>query len=136
MSDKKIIAVAGATGAQASGLVDSILKDMDGPYSVRALTRDPSSAKSRALAEAGAEVVAANVDDEESLKRAFDGAYGAYCVTFYWEHYSPDLEIKHGGALAAACKSAGVQHAIWSTFEDVRQYMADHDRRINLALLH
>jgi len=134
MSDKKIIAVSGATGAQASGLVQSILIDKDGPYSVRALTRDPSSAKARALADAGAEVVAANVDDEESLKRAFDGAYGAYCVTFYWEHYSPDLEIKHGGALASACKSAGVQHAIWSTFEDVRQYMHEHDKRMPLLM--
>ena len=134
MSDKKIIAVAGATGAQASGLVHSILKDKNGPYSVRALTRDPSSAKARALADAGAEVVAANVDDEESLKRAFDGAYGAYCVTFYWEHYSPDLEIQHGTALASACKATGVQHAIWSTFEDVRQYMADHDRRMPLLM--
>ena len=58
VSDKKIIAVAGATGAQGGGLARAILADPDGGFAVRALTRDPSSDAAKALADAGAEVVA------------------------------------------------------------------------------
>ena len=95
MADKKTIAVMGATGAQGGGLVRAILADPRAAFAVRALTRDANSDKARALAELGAEVVAADVDDVESLKRAFDGAYGAYCVTFFWEHFSPEKEAAH-----------------------------------------
>ena len=83
MSGKKIIAVVGATGAQGGGLVRAILGDKDSSFSVRALTRNVDSEKSKNLVKMGAEVVAADVNDVESVKRAFDDAYGAYCVTFY-----------------------------------------------------
>ena len=82
MAEKRIIAVVGATGAQGGGLVRAILSDPRGGFSARSLTRDVNSDKAKALAKLGAEVVAADVDDVESLKRAFEGAYGAYCVTF------------------------------------------------------
>ena len=60
-----------------------------------------------ALANAGAEVVAAQRRDPESLKRAFAGAYGAYCVTFFWAHYSPEKELAQARAQAEAAKTAG-----------------------------
>jgi D-arabinose 1-dehydrogenase-like Zn-dependent alcohol dehydrogenase len=90
MADNKIIAVVGATGAQGGGLVRAILADPHGGFAARAITRDVSSEKARALAQLGAEVVAANVDDEASMERALEGAYGAYFVTFFWDHFSPD----------------------------------------------
>ena len=93
MAEKKVIAVLGATGAQGGGLVRAILADGDSPFTVRALTRDASSDKARALAEMGAEVVEADVSDRESLERAFEGAHGAFCVTFFWEHFSPAQEL-------------------------------------------
>jgi uncharacterized protein YbjT (DUF2867 family) len=93
MAEKRIIAVVGATGAQGGGLVRAILSDPRGGFSARALTRDVNSEKAKALAKLGAEVVAADVDDVESLKRAFEGAYGAYCVTFFWAHFSPEKEL-------------------------------------------
>src|SRR4051812_44709552 len=74
MSDKKIIAVVGATGAQGGGLVRAITADKHGPFVARAITRDVNSDKARALVALGAEVVAGDVDDAESLRRAFDGA--------------------------------------------------------------
>ncbi len=46
--------------------------------------------QARALAKAGAEVVAADIDDEASLTAALKGAHGAYFVTFFWAHFSPD----------------------------------------------
>ena len=89
MPEKKIIAVVGATGAQGGGLARAILADRNGGFGVRALTRNPDSEKAQALKNAGAEVVTADVDDPASVRRAFTGAYGAFCLTNYWEHFSP-----------------------------------------------
>jgi uncharacterized protein YbjT (DUF2867 family) len=82
------------------------------------------------LAKLGAEVVAADLDDPASLERAFAGAYGAYCVTFFWAHFSPQKEIAEATAMANAAKHAGVQHVIWSTLEDTRQWVPLNDTRM------
>lgn len=130
MSDKKIIAVVGATGAQGGGLIRAILADPQGGFTPRAITRDPGSAAAKALAAAGAEVVAGDVDDVDSLTRAFEGAYGAYCVTFFWNHFSPEKEGQSARNMATAAKAAGLQHVIWSTLEDTRQWMPKGDNRM------
>jgi len=130
MAGKKTIAVVGATGAQGNGLVRAILADPAGGFSVRAITRDLASEKARALAALGVEVVAANVDDEASLVRAFEGAHGAYCVTFYWDHTSAERELAEAGNLARAARRAGVAHAIWSTLEDTRKRVPLTDERM------
>jgi uncharacterized protein YbjT (DUF2867 family) len=130
MPAKKIIAVVGATGAQGGGLVRSILADTGGPFSVRAIARDVNSDGARALAAAGAEVVAADVEDAASVRRAFDGAHGAYCVTFFWAHFSPEKELADAATMAAAARDAGVAHVIWSTLEDTRRWMKLDDPRM------
>jgi uncharacterized protein YbjT (DUF2867 family) len=130
MSDKKIIAVAGATGAQGGGLVRAILNDRSGGFAVRALTRDAGSAKARELARLGAEVVPADVDDLSSVRKAFQGAYGAFCVTFFWEHFSPERETASAKNLAEAAKESGLQHVIWSTLEDTRRWVPLSDSRM------
>jgi uncharacterized protein YbjT (DUF2867 family) len=130
MAEKKIIAVVGATGAQGGGLVRAILSDKGGPFAARAITRDVNSDKAKELAKLGAEVVAGDVDDVESLKKAFKGAYGAYCVTFFWAHFSPEKEKANARAMAEAAKFAGIQHAIWSTFEDTRKSVPLSDTRM------
>jgi uncharacterized protein YbjT (DUF2867 family) len=134
MSEKKIIAVMGATGAQGGGLVRAILNDKESPFSVRALTRDVKSDKARELAALGAEVVFADLDDQKSLEDAFAGAYGAYCVTFFWAHFSPEKEKAGARAMAAALKTAGVKHAIWSTLEDTRKFIPLTDNRMPTLL--
>jgi uncharacterized protein YbjT (DUF2867 family) len=136
MSDKKIIAVVGATGAQGGGLVRAITSDKDGPFVARAITRDVNSEKARALAALGAEVVAGDVDDAESLRRAFDGAYGAYCVTFFWNHFSPATELAQARAMAEAARDAGVTHVIWSTLEDTRKWVPLSDDRMPTLMGH
>jgi uncharacterized protein YbjT (DUF2867 family) len=130
MADKKIIAVVGATGAQGGGLVRAIMSDKGGPFTARALTRDVNSDKAKALAALGAQVVAVNVDDVESLKRAFAGAHGAFCVTFFWLHLSPEKEIAEARNMAQAAKHAGVSHVIWSTLEDTRKWVPLSDNRM------
>jgi uncharacterized protein YbjT (DUF2867 family) len=128
--EKKVIAVVGATGAQGSGLVRAILSDPASGFAVRAVTRTASSDKAKALAAAGAEVVEADVDDVESLKRAFSGAYGAFCVTFFWEHFSPEKELAHARNMAAAAEHAKLRHVIWSTLEDTRRWVPLTDSRM------
>jgi uncharacterized protein YbjT (DUF2867 family) len=130
MADKKIIAVLGATGAQGGGLVRAIAGDRAGDFAVRAVTRDPNSDKALALAAAGAEVVRADVDDTSSLERAFSGAHGAFCVTFFWNHFSADTEIAEVRNMVAAAKKTGVAHVIWSTLEDTRKWVPLSDNRM------
>lgn len=128
--EKKIIAVIGATGAQGGGLVRAILADPAGAFAVRALTRDPNTAKARELAALGADVVAANVDDADSLAAAFAGAWGAFCVTFFWEHFSAEKEAAQVEAMAKAAKTAGLKHVVWSTLEDTRLLLPLEDNRM------
>jgi uncharacterized protein YbjT (DUF2867 family) len=130
MENKKTIAIVGATGAQGRGLIHAILNDKSGEFKVRALTRNAGSDKAKELAKLGVEVVEANVDDKASLVKAFEGAYGAYCVTFFWEHFSPEKENQTARNMAEAAKEAGVQHVIWSTLEDTRKWIPLDDDRM------
>jgi len=132
----KIIAVTGATGAQGGGVIRAILAHPEGGFSARAITRNPDSDQAMALAALGVEVVKADLDDEASLARAFAGAYGAFCITNFWEHFSPDKEIEQAGNLARAAKSAGVSHVIWSTLEDVRDFVPLEDDRMPTIMDH
>jgi uncharacterized protein YbjT (DUF2867 family) len=129
MAEKKIIAVVGATGAQGGGLARAILADRGSQFAVRALTRHVDGEKAQALAAAGAEVVATDIDDAHSVERAFAGAYGAFCLTNFWEHFSAEREVAQAEAMARAARASGVRHVIWSTLEDTRQWVPlDSDR--------
>jgi uncharacterized protein YbjT (DUF2867 family) len=130
MSEHRVISVVGATGAQGGGVVRAILNDPNSGFTVRAITRDTTTDKAKALADLGAEVVEGNVDDVESLKRAFKGTYGAYCVTFFWEHFSPEKEAQHVENMAIAAKDAGLKHVVWSTLEDTRKWIPLSDDRM------
>lgn len=131
MTDKKIIAVVGATGSQGGGLVRAILADPEGRFTVRALTRNADSFTARELATQGVEVVEADLDDEASVRKAFDGAYGAFVVTNFWAQRTPEqemartraeMELAQAAAAARAAKDAGLRHVVWSTLEDTRPH--------------
>ena len=133
MSEKKIIAVVGATGAQGGGLVRAILADPDGPFSARALTRNAGSDRARALASQGVEVIEADLDDETNVRKAFDGAYGAFVVTNFWAQRTPEqervrtraeMELDQAAAAARAAKDTELRHVVWSTLEDTRPHFA------------
>jgi uncharacterized protein YbjT (DUF2867 family) len=130
MPEKKIIAVIGATGAQGGGLARAIAADREGGFAARAITRKPDSEKARSLAALGIEVVQGDADDPPSLDRAFSGAYGAFCVTNYWEVLSVEREGAQAAAMARATRKAGVQHVIWSTLEDTRKRFPLEDSRL------
>lgn len=108
----KLIAVIGATGQQGGGVVRAL--QANGSFRVRALSRNPQ--KSPKLAD---EVVAADLNHAETLKRAFEGVYGVFLVTNFWEKGTD--EIKQAANTIRAAKEAGVKHFIWSTLPDVEK---------------
>src|SRR5689334_15365861 len=126
MTEKKIVAVVGATGVQGGAVARALLAD--GEFAVRALTRSADSAGARELAELGAEVVAADLYDVDSLRRAFDGAHGAYLVTPFFTHLSAAKEMEEVGNLVEAAK--GLRHVVWSTLEDTREVISLDDDRM------
>jgi len=130
MPEKKIIAVIGATGAQGGGMVRAIQADKSGSFAARAITRNPNAEKAQALRAAGVEVVGADIDKPETLGKAFAGAYGAFCVTNFWEHFSAEREVTQARNMAQAAKDAGLQHVIWSTLEDTRKWVPLEDNRM------
>jgi uncharacterized protein YbjT (DUF2867 family) len=125
------VTVIGATGAQGGSVVNALLSD---EYEVRGVTRRPDSPEADRLRRQGVEVVAADLDDPESLDKAFDGAQGAFCVTNIWEHLDPARETRQAENLAAAVGRAGVEHSIWSTLGDSRLLMPLDDDRIPTLL--
>jgi uncharacterized protein YbjT (DUF2867 family) len=107
--DKKTIAVIGATGLQGKGVVNAL--DEHGTFNVRAITRHPDNYVGKAN-----DVVEANLNDVESLKVAFKGAYGVFVVTNFMEHQDEISQVKNA---IEASKFADVQHFIWSTLPNV-----------------
>jgi uncharacterized protein YbjT (DUF2867 family) len=128
--ETKVLVVMGATGAQGGGLARAVLDAASRRFALRAVTRKPRSDPARALASRGADVVYGDADDAASLRRAFAGAYGAYCVTNFWEHRSPQREFSQAAAMADAARCAGLQHVIWSTLEDTRRWIPLADTRM------
>ncbi len=130
MSAKKIITVFGATGAQGGGLVRAITSDPQSEFSVRAVTRDIHSDKAKELSALGAEIIYGDLGDPASVHKALENAYGAFFVTFFWAHFSPEQEKAEAALFAEAAKAAGIKHAIWSTLEDTRNWVPLHDDRM------
>lgn len=77
MADKKIVFVAGATGAQGGAVIDAL---QGSEFTLRALVRDPSSPAAAELAARGVELVQGDFDDSESLEKGVEGAYGVFSV--------------------------------------------------------
>ena len=129
-----LITIFGATGAQGGGLARNILARNRPDYRVRAVTRKPDSDAARELAQLGAEVAVADLDDPQSVQSAMRGAHGVYCVTNFWEHFSPEKELKQAETLAEAAQRESVAHVIWSTLEDTRRFLPADGRRMPVLM--
>ncbi len=110
-TDKQLIAVIGATGNQGGGVVRAV--QARGEFRVRALARHRGD--DRGMAD---EVVEADFNRPETLKSAFDGAYGVFAVTNFAEPGNAD-EITQATVAIHAARDAGVQHFVWSTLPNV-----------------
>ena len=116
---RNLISVIGGTGLQGGGVVNALLED--GEFKVRVASRNPASAAARALAARGVEVVRADLLDPGSVTAAFEGAYGAFVVTSFWDPGQGAREAELGAAAARAARKAGVEHLVWSTLPDVEK---------------
>ncbi len=116
---KKIIAVMGATGTQGSGVVAELLAR--GQFTVRVLTRNPDSEKAKSLGQQGCEVVQGDLTKPETLKPAFNGAYGLFLVTNFWDPGTSTSEAAQGTLAVKAAKAVDVQHLIWSTLPNCKE---------------
>ncbi|KAF8322574.1 NAD(P)-binding protein [Clavulina sp. PMI_390] len=131
-SAKKVIAVLTATGTQGAGVVEELLKD--GSFAVRGITRDPESAKAKALTARGVEMVKGDADDANSLTAAFEGAYGVFANTVwtifpkegYDQKKTEERETQQGKNMVDAAKKAGVQHFVWSTLAGISEPWVYH----------
>ena len=121
----------GSTGAQGGGLCRAILADPNGGFSVpRDHARSQQGQGEGAGRGRAPKSWQADLDDVESLKKAFAGAHGVFGVTNFWEHFSAEKEKQQAKNIAEAAKAAGVKHVIWSTLEDTRQLMPADDKRM------
>ena len=116
---KQMIAVMGATGTQGGGVVDELLDRQR--FAVRVLTRNPNSAKAKALQAKGCEVVQGDFTKPETLEPAFKNAYGAFVVTNFWDPSTMASETAQGTLAVKAAKAAGVQHLVWSTLPNCKE---------------
>jgi uncharacterized protein YbjT (DUF2867 family) len=113
---KQVIAVVGGTGGQGGGVVDALLAS--GKFTVRVATRNPVSGAAKALANRGVEVIKADLLDAASLRLPFEGAYGAFVVTNFWDPAQMPRETEIGTGAVKAARSFGVKHLVWSTLPD------------------
>src|SRR5690348_2747500 len=104
MQSRNVITIFGATGAQGGGLAHAILQDKNSSFAVRAVTRNINSDKAKELAQLGAELVVADIDDRQSVENALRGAYGAFFVTFFWAHFSAEKEKAEAAIFVEAAK--------------------------------
>jgi NAD(P)H dehydrogenase (quinone) len=104
-----MLAIMGATGQTGGAALAAALA---AGHAVRAIIREPSRAT--ALADKGAVVAKADLDDIEALTAAFAGAEAAYVLNPV-PHAAEDVfaaAAKNGAAIAAAIRRAGVPHVV------------------------
>jgi uncharacterized protein YbjT (DUF2867 family) len=105
-------AVVGATGQQGGATVRALL---DAGAPVRALVRDPDSARARRLVTAGAALATADLTEPASLRAAFNDVAGVFAMTTFATERGTDGEIADGIALADAAKDSRVPHVVYSS---------------------
>lgn len=138
VTDKKLIAVMGATGAQGGAVIQAFHtlatkndSNSSSIYEIRAISRNPNSKKAKALVEGllVKEVVKADADDEDSLVAAFQGCYGAFVVTDFWQDCNVQHEIETTRTIQNAAKRARLQHVVLSTLDDTRTLIEKADNK-------
>ncbi len=107
-----LFAVVGATGQQGGATARALLR---AGARVRALTRNPRAQAATALADAGAEVVTADIADAHSLRAAFTGVDGVFAMTTFAGSTGPAEEVEHGRLIGDAARDAAVPHVVYSS---------------------
>jgi len=110
MSDRRIL-ITGVTGKQGGATARELLGK---GFDLRGMTRRPHSEEARALRNLGIDLVEGDLDDEASLVKALDGAWGVYAVQNTWEA-GVEAEESQGHRIARLAQAAGVQHYVYAS---------------------
>lgn len=125
---RKTVVVAGATGLQGRAVTHHLLRD---GWHVRALTRNPNGPQADALAQAGAEVIRAQMEDVDSLRAASEGAWGLFSVqpTVGSPRTAPDFtaddEVRWGVNVAEAAHAAGIGHFVFTSVAESDRHLTE-----------
>jgi len=122
MSQELIVVVTGSTGKQGGAVARGLLER---GHKVRAVTRDPNSSQAKSLANAGATLVAASLEDTVAITKALEGATSLFAMTTPYGA-GTDAEIRQGVAAADAAKIAGVHLVFTSVGSANRQTGVPH----------
>lgn len=125
MTEKKIILVTGATGAQGKSVARSLLQN--GSFAVRIFTRNAASANALALQALGAEVAEGDMNDLDSLERAMDGCYGVFGITNYWKYRKREYTL--GMNLIEAVAISGISHFVFHSMPGCKSLMGGEPQR-------
>ena len=119
------VAVLGATGQQGGAVAEALAKK---GITVVAITRNDSSEKAKALASrAHTEVREADLNDKDSLVKAFDGCDGAFVVANFWEGMDVEKEVQQYKNATDALKEVGsMKHVVFSTLDETTIPVTDH----------
>ena len=116
-SEAKRVLVTGATGQQGGALARLLLRR---GHRVRAMTRKPGGPAAADLRKAGAEVVAGDLGDRDSVEAAAKGADVAYVVATPYEQ-GPAAETRWGKTGVEAAHAAGVPYIVYSSVSDANR---------------
>ncbi len=110
MSDRTVL-ITGVTGNQGGATARALAGR---GLRLRGMTRRPHSDAARALKDQGVEIIEGDLDDEDSLKRAVEGAWGVYAVQNTWEA-GVEKEETQGHRLARLAHAAGVDRYVYAS---------------------
>ncbi|CAF1613141.1 unnamed protein product, partial [Adineta ricciae] len=122
MSEKRLVTVIGATGAQGGAVVRSLVQT--GKYQIRGLTRDAKSDKALSVAQLSdqIEMVTCDINKKEDLECAFKDSWAVYALTDFWaQPDKPEIEIQQGKLMADVADSLQIPYFIFSTVENVNK---------------
>ncbi|MCJ1387485.1 NmrA-like domain-containing protein 1 [Xylographa bjoerkii] len=118
----KLLAVFGATGQQGGSIVSHVLNDaeLSSQYSIRAITRDPSTVAAQALKKMDVNVVKADLDDKSSIRVVLKGAHTVFALSIpTFGRDAKFQEVTRGKSMADVAVAEGVQYIIFSTLPHV-----------------
>jgi len=121
MTQELTVVVTGSTGKQGGAVARGLLER---GHKVRAVTRDPNSRQAKSLANAGATLVAASLEDTAAITKALEGATSLFAMTTPFG--GTDAETRQGVAAADAAKAAGVHLVLTSVGSANRQTGIPH----------
>jgi uncharacterized protein YbjT (DUF2867 family) len=121
MAQELTVVVTGSTGKQGGAVARGLLER---GHKVRAVTRDSHSSQAKSLANAGATLIAASLEDTAAIRKALEGATSLFAMTT--PSGGTEAETRQGVAAADAAKAAGVHLVFTSVGSANRQTGIPH----------